>query len=193
MSPIFSQRSVYNFQSTSLDDKTNSTLTEFQDGTFGPYTETGTITNNFNVSAQAQVNDRVEAILAMQSDGYPLLDSNFETLSENSMLLASPYIEGAQELQVNRQIEISWVQSWVLPIFISTLVIYSLSVICLVMSIYIISCILKTQERKYKNVAHISWISAFIMLIVGSLSACLFTLVSLLTDDHCTILDYTED
>ena len=61
------------------------------------------------------------------------------------------------------------------------------------MSIYIISCILKTQERKYKNVAHISWISAFIMLIVGSLSACLFTLVSLLTDDHCTILDYTED
>lgn len=77
--------------------------------------------------------------------------------------------------------------------FITTLVIYSLSVFSIVISIYIISCILKTQERKYKNVAHISWISAFIMLIVGSLSACYFTIVSLLTDDHCTILEYTED
>ena len=31
------------------------------------------------------------------------------------------------------------------------------------------------------------------MMIVGSLSACFFTLVSMLTDDHCFILDYTED
>lgn len=76
--------------------------------------------------------------------------------------------------------------------FITILVIYSLSVISLCISIYIISCILKTQKRVYKNVAHISWISAFIMLIVGSLSACIFTLVSMLTDDHCIMLDYTE-
>ena len=31
------------------------------------------------------------------------------------------------------------------------------------------------------------------MMIVGSLSACFFTLVSLFTDDHCRILDYTEN
>ena len=30
------------------------------------------------------------------------------------------------------------------------------------------------------------------MMIVGSLSACFFTLVSVLTDDHCIILDMTE-
>jgi len=60
------------------------------------------------------------------------------------------------------------------------------------MSIFIVFCILKTEERKYKNVAHIAWVSAFIMMIVGSLSACLFTLMSLLTDDHCMVLDYSE-
>ena len=76
--------------------------------------------------------------------------------------------------------------------FITTVVIYSLSIISLVLSIVNVSCILKTQERKYKNVAHISWISAFIMMIVGSLSACFFTLVSLFTDDHCLILDSNE-
>ena len=71
--------------------------------------------------------------------------------------------------------------------------IYSVSVICIILSIFIVFCILKTQERKYKNVAHISWVSAFIMMIVGSLSACFFTLLSLLTDKHCEILDYTEN
>ena len=30
------------------------------------------------------------------------------------------------------------------------------------------------------------------MMIVGSLSACFFTVVSLFTDDHCKIFEYTE-
>lgn len=80
----------------------------------------------------------------------------------------------------------------ILPIFITTVVIYSLSVICLIMSIFVVTCILTTQERRYKNVAHVTWISAFTMMIVGSMSACFFTLTSLLTEDHCVILDYTE-
>ena len=60
------------------------------------------------------------------------------------------------------------------------------------MSIVNVFLILVTQERKYKNVAHIAWASAFTMMIVGSLSACFFTLVALLTQDHCELLDYTE-
>jgi len=95
-------------------------------------------------------------------------------------------------MQVARQTELSWIDNLVLPIFITTVVIYSLSVICVLISIINVCCILRTQERKYKNVAHISWISAFTMMIVGSLSACFFTLVSVLTDDHCIILDITE-
>jgi len=80
----------------------------------------------------------------------------------------------------------------VLPIFITTVVIYSLSVIFLLFSIVNVCCILSTHERKYKNVAHISWVSAFTMMIIGSLSACFFTLISLLIEDHCLILNYTE-
>ena len=76
--------------------------------------------------------------------------------------------------------------------FIASVVIYSICIISIAVSMYIVSCILKTQERRYKNVAHIAWVSAFTMMIVGSLSACFFTIVSLLTDDHCNILEYTE-
>ena len=95
-------------------------------------------------------------------------------------------------MQVDRQVGLDFLNNLVLPIFITTVVIYSLSVICLAFGIYIVACILKTQERKYKNVAHITWVSAFVMMIVGSLSACFFTLVSMLLEDHCNILDYTE-
>ena len=120
------------------------------------------------------------------------MTSNFVTLSQTATLQASQFILGGQDMQVNRGVELSWIESLVLPIFITTVVIYSLSVICLLLSILNFACILKTQLRKYKNVAHISWISAFTMMIVGSLSACFFTLVSLFTEDHCLILDYTE-
>ena len=51
MSPTFSARSVYNFNSADSFFDTNSTLSQFQDGTFGPYTEAGTVTNGFSVSA----------------------------------------------------------------------------------------------------------------------------------------------
>ncbi len=95
-------------------------------------------------------------------------------------------------MQTDRSAELSWIDNLVLPIFITTVVIYSLSVICVLFSIINVCCVLKTQERKYKNVAHISWISAFTMMIVGSLSACFYTLVSVLSYDHCVILDITE-
>ena len=95
-------------------------------------------------------------------------------------------------MQANRSNEIDMVDSLVLPLFIKTLVVYSLSVVCLIVSMVIVSCILKTESRKCKNCAHIAWISAFTMLVVGSASACFFTLVSMFTKDHCDILDYTE-
>ena len=92
-------------------------------------------------------------------------------------------------MATDREAELSWLKTLVLPSFIVSTVVYSLSVIFLLYSIINICCIMKTQERKYKNIAHISWISAFLMMIVGSLSACFFTLVSTQLDDYCEILE----
>ena len=50
MSPKFSVMTVQNFE-TATGLSTTSTLTELQDGTFGPYNEEGTITNSFYASA----------------------------------------------------------------------------------------------------------------------------------------------
>ena len=80
----------------------------------------------------------------MQSDGEPLVESDFDELSQLSTLLASQYIEGGQEFQTSRQVEIAWIDNLVLPLFITTVVIYSLSIISLVLSIVNVSCILKT-------------------------------------------------
>ena len=95
-------------------------------------------------------------------------------------------------MQVRRRAELTWIESLIMPIFITTVVIYSLSIICLVVSIINLSCILKTQERKYKNTAHVAWISAFIVMMFGSISACFITMASLFTEDHCVALAYTE-
>ena len=86
----------------------------------------------------------------------------------------------------------NWFESLVIPVSLTTVVICSLSILCMLFSITIVACILATQKRAYKNVAHVTWISAFIMMIAGSISTCFFTLVSLLLDEHCAILDYTE-
>lgn len=80
----------------------------------------------------------------MQADGLPLLSSNFVDLLEESSTLAAAYVEGGQEFQIGREVELSWLMNLILPIFITTVVIYSLSVICLIMSIVVVACILST-------------------------------------------------
>ena len=47
-------------------------------------------------------------------------------------------------MKVRRSAELTWIESLIMPIFITTVVIYSLSIICLVLSIVNLSCILKT-------------------------------------------------
>ena len=91
-----------------------------------------------------------------------------------------------------RQGELNWLNQLIIPIALAEIVIYSLSVLCILASILIVSCILATQKRAYKNVAHIGWISALFMLMAGSVTTCFFSLVSMLLDEHCAILDYTE-
>lgn len=174
--PAYSLSTVPNFNSS------QSALSALQNGTFGLKNESGTVVNGFYESTRTQVSNRVDALVGMQQTGLPLLpsESDFSQLQESATLNASMYVEGGQQLQTNREVELDWLHKLVLPIFITTVVIYSLSVICIIFSFIIILCILKTQERKYKNVAHISWVSAFVMMIVGSLSACFFTLASLL-------------
>ena len=53
MGPTYSAKTVTNFESTAAGLSNQSTLTCFQDGTFGPYDQTGTVTNGFNARAEA--------------------------------------------------------------------------------------------------------------------------------------------
>jgi len=139
--PAFSLEKVPNFNGST------SALAALQNGTFGLKSQIGTVVNGFYESARVQVSERVYALIDMQRTGLPLLpsQSDFNALQENATLQAADFVTGGQQLQANREVELDWVHNLVLPIFITTVVIYSLSVICLILSFIIVLCILKTQ------------------------------------------------
>lgn len=74
----FASREVANFENSKQHNtKTSSNLTCFQDGVFGPYTEPGTTLNAFYEETMTRVGRRIEAVKEIQTDGQPLVDSDF--------------------------------------------------------------------------------------------------------------------
>lgn len=57
------------------------------------------------------------------------------------------------------------------------------------LSILIVVQVLRTQERRFKNVAHFSWVSPSAMLITGSIFQCLSTVLSLFLNYECTVYE----
>ena len=78
------------------------------------------------------------------------------------------------------------------PIFIGSVSLYSISFILQALSVVIVSCVLVTKERKYKNVAHVSWCTAATTLFMGIIFTFFFTIVSLVGRDTCIILNQSE-
>ncbi len=62
--PKYSKEEVGNF------DGGLSTITVFQNGTFGRFDEPDTVVNGFYESLVAQVGERVDSLLAMQESGF---------------------------------------------------------------------------------------------------------------------------
>ena len=81
----------------------------------------------------------------------------------------------------------------VLPIFISGVGLYTISFILQIVSIIIVTCVLITKERTYKNIAHVSWCTAAVLLVFGIIFTFFFTVTALIARDSCIILDYTKD
>ena len=86
----------------------------------------------------------------------------------------------------------AWMDILVLPIFIGGSSLYAISFILQFISIIIVSCVLVTKERRYKNIAHVSWCTAAVTLVFGIIFTFFFTITALLARDSCIILDYTE-
>ena len=79
------------------------------------------------------------------------------------------------------------------PVFVASGTLYLISFILQTLSIVIVGCVLVTKERKYKNVAHVSWCTAATTLFMGMIFTFFFTLASILIRDSCIVLDHTEN
>lgn len=82
---------------------------------------------------------------------------------------------------------------YLLPLFITGVILFSLQIILIITSVFIVSCVLKTQERKYKNVAHISWASSLIIITMSSIYSGFFISLGVIhSSDVCHLMDYAD-
>ena len=82
--------------------------------------------------------------------------------------------------------------SSLLPLFSAAIGLYGLAFILQIIAIVIVSCVLATKERKYKNIAHVSWVTAAISLFFGIFLTCCNVIGTLTIRDACLVLDYTK-
>ena len=85
----------------------------------------------------------------------------------------------------------TWMEVLIRPLFYGGLSVYLISFILQFVSIIIVSCVLITKERRYKNIAHVSWCTAAVTLVLGIIFTFFFTITALMARDSCIILDYT--
>ena len=58
------------------------------------------------------------------------------------------------------------------PILYTNLTFIVVTLLCYLFSLVVISCVMVTKKRKYKNVSHISWISGVTTLLVATIIGC---------------------
>ena len=124
--------------------------------------------------------------------GKEIFESDTTDTTLAAVETSSEYLRGGQEFQEQRHLQIAWMNMLVLPIFIGGSSLYTISFILQFISIIIVSCVLITKERRYKNIAHVSWCTAAVTLVFGIIFTFFFTITAVIARDSCIILDYTE-
>ena len=59
-------------------------------------------------------------------------------------------------------------------------------------SLCIIVCVLLTGDRKYKNIAHLSWITAVVALSLTCFFVCIYSLAAVMIHDVCSVYKEAE-
>ena len=116
-----------------------------------------------------------------------------EEITINATKNSLQYVKGGQQMQEMRHLQSGFTDFLILPSFVGCCSLYTISFILQAVSVVIVSCVLVTKERRYKNIAHISWCTAATTLFMGILFTFFFTLVSLFSRDSCIILDHAEN
>ena len=133
------------------------------------------------------------AIVQIEESGLALSQRDYASSTETSVEEASQYMDGGQLFKQNREKDIAYLEKYMLPLFISGLVLFSLQIILIIVSVYIVSCVLKTQERRYKNVAHISWASQMTIILLSSVYSGFFISLGVIhSTDTCHLMDYSD-
>ena len=101
-------------------------------------------------------------------------------------------MEAGNKLQTDRENELEWTDGLIYPLFIASVVIYSVGILAILTAIVLSSCLLKTEGRRCKSKASITWLAAMVMILCSSISACFFSLGIKSTNSQCEVLDFTE-
>lgn len=84
-------------------------------------------------------------------------------------------------------------KAWSGPNFYFTIIYFGVTIICYIISTIIVILVMTTGERKYKNVAHIAWITAVTQLLFGSVVSNFYALLGLMLWDLCKVFKNMEE
>lgn len=136
---------------------------------------------------------RADAILAIKEAGTKIGSNDYSITAEISAVAASNYTDGGQVFKQHRENDAEYLKQFLLPLFITGIVAYALQLVLLIASIIIVVCVIKTQERKFKNIAHTTWVSAFFMVVLASVYGGFFMIIAVnQSQDTCDLMNYSE-
>ena len=99
---------------------------------------------DFQTQIDKTIKDRAYAIETIQTAGAILAANNFFESTKISSSAASDYIDGGQLFKESSEKDARYLNKYQLPLFITGLVIFSVQLILIVVSMFVVACVLKT-------------------------------------------------
>lgn len=101
--------------------------------------------------------------------------------------------EGGQKMQKVFKKITDFLQSIQFPIFISFTTIQVACCSLYFLSTCTVICVLTTNSRKFKNIAHISWSTSVVTFTISCIFIAFYAAFALLFNDICSVFDDARD
>ena len=123
----------------------------------------------------------------MYEAGKPFLQADFFEDQAQAAEQFAVYQRGGQNMQIKVKVITDFLENIHFPIFVVGISVNGLCILMYATAFGVIACVLWKGERKYKNIAHLSWITSVFTLLV-SIMYMFFAAISLIViNDTCSM------
>ena len=123
----------------------------------------------------------------MHEAGKPFLAENFFEDQSQAAQQFGVYSRGGQFMQLKIKVIAEFLAETHFPMFIASLTVTGLCILLYLTSFVVIACILWKGERKYKNIAHLGWITSMFTFVMSIMFVFVFCISVIIANDTCSM------